>query len=55
MDERTEGAWSPTLRSPIDWGQVNFIFTKHLAMTRDPAFTDNMLYLLLEDPNQGNP
>ncbi len=52
MDERyTEGAkWSPRLVSPITWSSVNFLFTDHLGLTRDPAFTDNVLYLLLEAP-----
>lgn len=26
-----------------------FLFTDHLGLTRDPAFTDNVLFLLLED------
>jgi hypothetical protein len=50
MDERMGREWSPRLESPIDWGQVHFLFTDHLGMTRDPAFTDNVLYLLLEAP-----
>ncbi len=50
MDERLSGAWSPTLVSPIRWNQVLFLFTEHLKMTRDPAFTDNLLFLLLENP-----
>lgn len=52
MDERyTEGTkWSPRLISPITWSSVNFLFTDHLGLTRDPAFTDNVLYLLLEAP-----
>jgi hypothetical protein len=29
---------------------VTFLFTDHLGLTRDPAFADNVLYLLLEDP-----
>ncbi len=52
MDERyTAGIpWSPRLISPISWSSVNFLFTDHLGLTRDPAFTDNVLYLLLEAP-----
>lgn len=52
MDERLGRAWSPTLLSPIRWDQVLFLFTEHLEMTRDPAFTDNLLYLLLEKPRK---
>ena len=50
MDERLGGDWQPTLKSPIDWSQVTFLFTNHLGLTKDPAFTDNVLYLLLEAP-----
>jgi len=52
MDERLSGTWSPTLLSPIRWDQVLFLFTEHLEMTRDPAFTDNLLFLLLEKPRK---
>ncbi len=50
MDERVGGRWSASLDSPVDWTQVTFLFTNHLGLTSDPAFTDNVLYLLLEDP-----
>ena len=50
MDERLSGTWSPTLVSPVTWNHVLFLFTEHLEMTRDPAFTDNMLFILLEQP-----
>ncbi|MES3629288.1 MAG: hypothetical protein PPP56_03880, partial [Longimonas sp.] len=50
MDERVNGTWQPTLNSPIQWSQVTFLFADHIAMTRDPAFTDNLLYYLLEAP-----
>jgi len=50
MDERVGGRWSPTLRSPIDWSQVTFLFGSHVEMTADPAFTDNLLYYLLVHP-----
>lgn len=52
MDERIadRSLSSQRLRSPIKWESVNFLFTDHLGMTKDPAFTDNVLYLLLEAP-----
>jgi hypothetical protein len=52
MDERYSAGmkWSPRLVSPITWSSVNFLFTDHLGLTKDPAFTDNVLYLLLEAP-----
>ncbi|MEM7307954.1 MAG: hypothetical protein AAF682_14850 [Planctomycetota bacterium] len=50
MDERVGQEWTPRMRSPIAWTQVVFLFTDHLGLTQDPAFTDNVLYLLLEEP-----
>ncbi len=50
MDERETGTWAPTLVSPIDWTHVTFLFASHVDMTRDAAFTDNLLYILLVQP-----
>ncbi len=50
LDERADGRWTPRLRSPIAWDDVHFLFTDHLGLTKDPAFTDNVLYVLLEAP-----
>ena len=52
MDERLTDRtnWAPRLQSPVKWDSVTFLFTDHLGMTKDPAFTDNVLYLLLESP-----
>jgi len=33
---------------PIEWDQVLFLFSDHLDLTKNPAFTDNLLYFLLE-------
>ena len=52
MDERVNGTWKPHLVSPIAWSQVTFLFAEHIDMTRDPAFTDNVLYYLLEHPRR---
>jgi len=52
LDERTSGHWSPDLRSPIAWEQVSFFFKEHLALTQDVAFTDNLLFILLEKPRR---
>jgi hypothetical protein len=49
MDERTGADWQPVLDSPIDWAGVNFIAADHIGLTSDRAFTNNMLFLLLED------
>jgi len=38
------------LVSSVDWSRVMFFFEGHLGLTRDPAFIDNLLYILLEEP-----
>jgi len=50
MDERMADNLQSRLISPIHWDQVLFIFSDHLGLTKDPAFTDNILYFLLESP-----
>ena len=50
LDERIGSKWTPTLKSPIKWENVTFLFTDHLGLTNDPVFTDNVLYYLLEQP-----
>jgi hypothetical protein len=50
MDERVGRCWHPPLRSPVDWSQGTVLFGSHVKMTADPAFTDNLLYYLLEHP-----
>ena len=55
MDERVGRGWTPRVQSPIDWTGVTFLFADHLGMTRDPIFHDNLLYLLLEQPERELP
>jgi hypothetical protein len=50
MDERVGGYWTPALVSPIKWSNVTFLFTDHLGLTKSPAFSDNVLFVLLEEP-----
>ena len=50
MDERGPGSQTSRLISPIGWRQVLFLFSNHRDITNDPAFTDNLLYILLESP-----
>jgi hypothetical protein len=50
MDERMANNLHRRLISPIRWNHVLFIFSDHLGLTKDPAFTDNVLYFLLESP-----
>jgi pimeloyl-ACP methyl ester carboxylesterase len=47
-DERLKDTQSSRLISPIQWSQVLFLFSNHLDLTKHPAFTDNLLYFLLE-------
>lgn len=53
LDERGRDRSAGRLTSPIGWSQVLFLFSDHLELTRDPAFTDNVLYFLLERPRKG--
>lgn len=55
MDERLGDAWSPHLVTPVDWSDINFLFTDHLGLTSDHVFADNILYLLLESPKRVTP
>jgi len=50
MDERGPDRQTSRLISPIGWQQVLFLFSDHRNITDDPAFTDNLLYILLESP-----
>jgi hypothetical protein len=52
MDERIGGPWQPRLVSPVPWSGVLFLFSDHLGLTRDPAFTDNVLFMLLEEQSR---
>ncbi|NKB25215.1 MAG: hypothetical protein GKR87_12725 [Kiritimatiellae bacterium] len=52
MDERVGKEWSPRLISSINWTHATFFFQDHIGLTKDPVFTDNILYLLLEKPLQ---
>ena len=53
MDERLGGEWTRQLRSPIAWDEVLLLFRDHLALTKDPTFTNNLLFWLLEAPRRG--
>lgn len=50
MDERWGATARDRLISPISWHQTLFLFSDHIGLTRDPAFTDNVLHFLLEYP-----
>jgi len=48
LDERIGNRWEPYVESPIPWTSTQFLFTDHVGLTKDAAFTDNLLFLLLE-------
>lgn len=50
VDQRTAAQSAGRVRSPVPWASVHFHFSDHLGITKDPAFTDNLLYILLEAP-----
>ena len=50
LDERVNSEWEPYLKTPIRWSSVMFLFADHTQITQDPAFADNVLYWLMEDP-----
>ena len=50
MDEHAGSGLKGRLVSPIHWSSVLFLFSDHLGLTKDPVFTDNILYTLLEQP-----
>ncbi len=53
MDEREvkpEPEPWPRLHTPIDFTSVRFIFSDHLGITKDPSFSDDALFILLEAP-----
>lgn len=52
MDERVGEELKGRLTTPIHWSDVLFLSSDHLGLTKDPVFTDNVLYILLERPKQ---
>ena len=52
LDERVGGRWSPSLLSPIGWSSVTFFHADGAVLGGDPAFIDNLLFLLLEQPRR---
>ena len=50
MDERVGADWRVGLPTPIAWDRVQFLNENHLGLTKAPAFTDNLLFLMLEQP-----
>lgn len=49
LDERSASAWTPQIQSPLRFNTTMFLPADHLGITRSSAFSDNVLYWLLED------
>lgn len=49
LDERLADDWQPSVRSPLRFTTTLLLSGDHLGLTRAPAFSDNVLYWLLED------
>ncbi|MHC4077060.1 MAG: lipase family alpha/beta hydrolase [Planctomycetota bacterium] len=47
-DERTGGPYQRGVRTNIPWRNVTFLSDDHLGLTNNPTFSDNMLFILLE-------
>lgn len=50
MDERVGGAYVPRVQTPARFDSVLFLGANHLGLTKDPLFTNFVLYTLLEKP-----
>ena len=50
-DERAgQKVWLPFFYSPIDWDSIIQLRAAHMGITTDPAFKDNILFLLNSSP-----
>lgn len=47
-DERTGGPYKRGVKTNIPWRNVTFLSDDHIGLTNNPTFSDNMLYILLE-------
>ncbi len=52
-DERAGGPYQRGVRTNIPWRNVTFLSDDHLGLTTNPTFSDNMLYILLEQVETG--
>lgn len=51
FDERAGEEWTPFFRSPIAWKTIIQLRAAHMGITTDPAFKDNVLFLLNAMPS----
>ncbi len=52
FDERANRQWAPYFTSPIAWRGIIQLRAAHMGITTDPAFKDNILFLLNAMPTQ---
>jgi pimeloyl-ACP methyl ester carboxylesterase len=52
FDERAGQTWTPYFSSPIAWKTTIQLRAAHMGITTDPAFKDNILFLLNAVPTQ---
>ena len=52
FDERAGQTWKPYFTSPIYWRNIIQLRAAHMGITTDPAFKDNVLFLLNAVPTQ---
>ena len=45
----TEEDWSYFLNSPIPWDRVTILRAAHMGITKDPTFTDNVLFTMTSE------
>ncbi len=49
FDNRAGEKWTPFLKTPIGWSDINILFAEHLGLTSDPTFANNLLLHLLDE------
>lgn len=52
FDERAVQTWKPYFTSPIHWKSIIQLRAAHMGITTDPAFKDNILFLLNAIPTK---
>jgi hypothetical protein len=52
FDERAGQQWAPYFTSPISWRGMIQLRAAHMGITTDPAFKDNILFLLNAMPTE---
>ena len=55
LDERVGGAWSPQLRTPMEFRSALLLPAGHLQLTTMDVFRDNVLFWLLDMPRGQRP